>query len=660
MGNGTTKHSATADDQLDQKRILTVAKLRLSRHIKQGESKDDFLVVKNVPRKTYLLLDRDQWSILSRFSEPTTLEHLLPLLILDRACPPLASLYELILKAYSADILIESDEPEDLGKAFNWRLSMNQEFCQMVGVGFILFGFLSLLRNDVEIPSSAGQIAAGLVAMSLGIGLGYVLAGCVIRGFDCEVYSPRLHWGTLIPHFRIDIDDAKMGGRNCEICVALMRLSPMFLVAGLVSFWYAALEFVIVVGIFWIVSPFGYGPVPQMLSALYRNARLSTSHDFLFVQNRMLWTFLNSKFRFFDRNYYLIYGVYTLLWLATIFFTNCSIFNINAVALLTDIISQKGWQMVNFVVLLTTCLLILGSGSLGLWILFKNLGRLVHGILVSRFRPKAGKASTSDSRENITEVLSQSILFKESQRETIEKIAEVIRIVDMKARRFVIYEGETGDRLFILAAGRVEVLKELPSGRPEKIAELREGDIFGEIALLQNMPRTRSIRTLRACRFYTLSQDDFEKLVLASLGTSKIREILHKRAFLARTSLCQNWHPQAIQRFAAMSVLNTVKPDEIIVHNGHNNYFFYIIYEGSFDVLRDGKRLASLRTGDFFGEISLLQNSISSADVKAREESRCLTVHKTDFLRFLGRDFFVGLQFEKISSKRLAHPIFPL
>jgi CRP-like cAMP-binding protein len=84
------------------------------------------------------------------------------------------------------------------------------------------------------------------------------------------------------------------------------------------------------------------------------------------------------------------------------------------------------------------------------------------------------------------------------------------------------------------------------------------------------------------------------------------------------------------------------------------------VYEGSFEVKRGKNTLAVLKPGDFFGEISLLQSSISNADVVAREESKCISVHKHDFLRFIGKDFLIGMQVESISSKRLKHPIFPL
>lgn len=90
------------------------------------------------------------------------------------------------------------------------------------------------------------------------------------------------------------------------------------------------------------------------------------------------------------------------------------------------------------------------------------------------------------------------------------------------------------------------------------------------------------------------------------------------------------------------------------------NQFFYLIYDGLLEVLVEGKRVARLVTGDFFGEISLLQDSTTTADIRAVTESQCLVIQRRDFLNFISTDFLVGLQFEEISSKRLKHPIFPL
>jgi ATP-binding cassette subfamily B protein len=59
----------------------------------------------------------------------------------------------------------------------------------------------------------------------------------------------------------------------------------------------------------------------------------------------------------------------------------------------------------------------------------------------------------------------------------------------------VVEEGASGDRLHIIVRGKIEVLKRDADGRPRRLAVLDDGDFFGEIALLQGVPRTATVRT---------------------------------------------------------------------------------------------------------------------------------------------------------------------
>jgi hypothetical protein len=71
----------------------------------------------------------------------------------------------------------------------------------------------------------------------------------------------------------------------------------------------------------------------------------------------------------------------------------------------------------------------------------------------------------------------------------------------------VISEGDVGETAYIVDTGRLAVFKE-----GNKVAELAEGDCFGEIALLSNVKRTATIRCLTACELTVLARDDFRAL----------------------------------------------------------------------------------------------------------------------------------------------------
>jgi ATP-binding cassette subfamily B protein len=96
--------------------------------------------------------------------------------------------------------------------------------------------------------------------------------------------------------------------------------------------------------------------------------------------------------------------------------------------------------------------------------------------------------------------------------------------------RMIVYEGDPGDRFFIIVRGRVEVLKKGPSGSESRVAVLDDGDYFGEIALVRNVPRTASVRTLSDCILLSLTGEHFLRLMEQS---PRMREEI-ERAILGR------------------------------------------------------------------------------------------------------------------------------
>lgn len=222
----------------------------------------------------------------------------------------------------------------------------------------------------------------------------------------------------------------------------------------------------------------------------------------------------------------------------------------------------------------------MASAFLGFWILLKNIYRYFQSLIVKHKQPFKDFDVQNISRQTIIDELSTSTLFEDCRPETLVKIADSVTVFEVQKRTFIIQEGAADDTFYHIFSGKVEVVKELPSGRYDKIAVLENGDSFGEIALLKQVPRTRSVRVVKKSVLLSLSREKFETIILPSLGAEKIQEVLQKRAFLTRIPLCRNWHPQALQRFASLSSLNTYSNNDLIVNAGHSNQFFHIVFEG--------------------------------------------------------------------------------
>ena len=94
-----------------------------------------------------------------------------------------------------------------------------------------------------------------------------------------------------------------------------------------------------------------------------------------------------------------------------------------------------------------------------------------------------------------------------------------LRVVDglLHERRYlkgeiIFDEGEEGQALYVIIGGRVLICRQ---GEPEagRIAEIDAGVVFGELALLDNAPRSAQARAAEDCVLASLSRGDFESLL---------------------------------------------------------------------------------------------------------------------------------------------------
>src|SRR5690606_5143998 len=74
-------------------------------------------------------------------------------------------------------------------------------------------------------------------------------------------------------------------------------------------------------------------------------------------------------------------------------------------------------------------------------------------------------------------------------------------------------QGETGDTLYLIVEGRVRTSRALAGMGEEALAVLGPGDVFGEMALLEEAPRSADAHVHERCRLLVLAKDAFDDLL---------------------------------------------------------------------------------------------------------------------------------------------------
>lgn len=112
--------------------------------------------------------------------------------------------------------------------------------------------------------------------------------------------------------------------------------------------------------------------------------------------------------------------------------------------------------------------------------------------------------------------LSRLPVFASLEPEQLAELSGRFLSEQVGAGREVFREGDAGDRFYLVARGTVEVLKRQPDGAEGRVAQLQDGDYFGEIALTTDTPRGATIRTATPCHLLSLDRAAFLDLMAQS------------------------------------------------------------------------------------------------------------------------------------------------
>lgn len=130
------------------------------------------------------------------------------------------------------------------------------------------------------------------------------------------------------------------------------------------------------------------------------------------------------------------------------------------------------------------------------------------------------------SREECCEALSHNQLLSDLTADQLLQLVEGSRLVSYGPGEAIVNEGAEGTSMYHLLRGRVEVLKRVGPERTVPVRELGPGEVFGEMTLFLDAPRTATVRALQEC-------------LLLRVGREGVRSLLEQ-------------NPALLERFAAL------------------------------------------------------------------------------------------------------------
>jgi CRP/FNR family transcriptional regulator, cyclic AMP receptor protein len=133
---------------------------------------------------------------------------------------------------------------------------------------------------------------------------------------------------------------------------------------------------------------------------------------------------------------------------------------------------------------------------------------------------------SSEHNEKI-EFLKKVPIFTELTAKDLERISHVAHHRSYRKDQVILIEEESGQTLFILMNGQVKISRLAEEGREVILAVMAEGDIFGEMSLLDGHSRSANVTVLQDSEMLLIYRDDFLGLLreFPSIAINLLKEL---------------------------------------------------------------------------------------------------------------------------------------
>jgi cAMP-dependent protein kinase regulator len=196
---------------------------------------------------------------------------------------------------------------------------------------------------------------------------------------------------------------------------------------------------------------------------------------------------------------------------------------------------------------------------------------------------------------------------------------------EVSAGDVVVEEGDVGDALFAIAHGLVRVERRSRGGDARVIAELGEGEFFGEMSLLSRCPRLATVTAARDCELLELRRDALERIGAEHPSVVDVLTRFYRERLLANvlraSPVFQKLPPERRAPLMELFRLEAHPPQKLLLAEGQPGSELFLLLRGECQVFHrvNGGReehVVPMREGDVFGEIALLQGGVVTASVR--------------------------------------------
>ncbi len=104
-------------------------------------------------------------------------------------------------------------------------------------------------------------------------------------------------------------------------------------------------------------------------------------------------------------------------------------------------------------------------------------------------------------------------LFQALPADKLAKVAEIATHRDLPAGAVVFREGDAGSEMYVVVVGKVRISKQVPGVGEEALGILEPGSHFGEMALIDDSPRSADAVAHTSCALAVVRREELDRLM---------------------------------------------------------------------------------------------------------------------------------------------------
>jgi CRP-like cAMP-binding protein len=230
-------------------------------------------------------------------------------------------------------------------------------------------------------------------------------------------------------------------------------------------------------------------------------------------------------------------------------------------------------------------------------------------------------------------------LFSSLEPEGLLAVIERLTMRTAEPGEVLMREGDPGAHMVVVVQGTVAVLRGEAAGGGQKIAQMRDGAFFGEMALLSHGPRSATVQAETPCVLLELTRADLDEITATHPAVREVVERFYRERLLDNLLRCsplfQPLSAEArrslVERFQVSSLGAGVE----VVTEGARAPGLHVILRGTCGVVKGSPNgdlpVKELKEGDLFGEISLVFDQPAIASVRTLSPSVLLVLPREGF-----------------------------